>query len=96
MTVTLEEVVGFKLSDFDQLYCDFSSIERTKLTMVNATHGNCLTPYTLFTQSVNLRVISTDIEHTIITNHDTYYEFIADFEFHRLEPEIIMLHKDGS
>lgn len=59
--------------------------------LINETHGSCLAPPSNFTQSVRLELRSYDVDDTVVTNFDHYYEFVPDFELHKLDPDFIML-----
>lgn len=57
--------------------------------MTNHTHGECLVPPSLYIQSVRLRLVSNDIENPVQTNYDHYFDYIADFEMHLVNPEFL-------
>ena len=50
-----------------------------------------MSPPSDFIQAVKFRLISGDIKHTITTNYWHFFTFIADFEFHRMEPEFLIV-----
>lgn len=94
LTFEILSMVNFTKQDVASLYCDFDSVERTKLTMINETIATCLQPPSRYIQSVLIRVISTDVTHLVKSNHLHFFEFIADFEFLEMEHEHLIIKHD--
>ena len=45
---------------------------------------------------MRLRLISTDVKVTVMTNFVLYFDYIADFEFLSMEPEFHLLRAEES
>ena len=89
---TLLNSSSTSVNDFDSLFCEFQSVERTKLIRVNTTHASCLVPPSLFIQSVLLRVITTDIDTLVTTNlPNKHFTYMTDFEVLKLEQEYFII-----
>lgn len=49
---------------------------------MNKTHGMCVVPLSKYIQSVRFKIVTTDSDIMVSTNHDHFYEYISDFELY--------------